>query len=79
MVRHWNRLPRDVVDAPQGFNGETGSGAEQPDLAVHVPDHCKGVEIDDLPTLKIQSFCNFLLPESLPFYTNLWFTLAFFQ
>ena len=35
VVRQWNRLPRDVVDAPipGDFQGEAGSGPGQPDLA----------------------------------------------
>ena len=38
VVRHWNRLPKDVVDA---------LSQEQPDLAVDVPVHCSGVGLDD--------------------------------
>ena len=34
VVRHWNRLARDVVDAPRDFQGKTGSGPGQADLAV---------------------------------------------
>lgn len=45
MVRHWNRLPSVVVDAPD-FQGEGGSGPGQLDLAVHVPVHCRGVGLD---------------------------------
>ena len=30
------------------FQGEAGSGPGQPDLAVHVPVHCRGAGLDDL-------------------------------
>ena len=30
------------------FQGEAGSGTEQPDVAVHVPLHGRGVGVDDL-------------------------------
>ena len=30
------------------FEGQAGPGSEQPDGAVHVPFHCKGVGLDDL-------------------------------
>ena len=33
---------------PGDFQGETGLSPGQPDLAVHVPVHCRGVGLDDL-------------------------------
>ena len=41
-VRHWHRLPREVVDAP---SLETFR-VRHPDLAVGVPVHCRGVGLD---------------------------------
>jgi len=29
------------------FQGKTGSGPEQPDLAAHVPVHCRGAGLDN--------------------------------
>jgi len=34
VVRQWNRLPRQAVDAPGDFQGEDGSGPGQPHPAV---------------------------------------------
>jgi len=36
VLRHWNRLPRDVVDdpIPEDFQCKAGSGPGQSDLAV---------------------------------------------
>ena len=31
-----------------GVQGQAGQGSEQPDLAVSVPVHCRGVVLDDL-------------------------------
>jgi len=36
------------VDAPSLIQGQTGQGSEQPDVAVGVPAHCRGVGLDDL-------------------------------
>ena len=33
---------------PGDFQGEAGSSPGQPDLAVHVPVHCRGAGQDDL-------------------------------
>jgi len=33
---------------PRDIQGQAGQGSEQPDLAVRVPVHCKGVGLDDL-------------------------------
>ena len=37
-----------VLPVPGGFQGEAISGPGQPDLAVHVSFHCRGVGLDDL-------------------------------
>jgi len=48
-VRHWNRLPRGggcpITGDAQGLAGQ---GSEQPDVAVGVPAHCRGLGLDDL-------------------------------
>jgi len=37
VVRHWHRLPGEVLDAPLGgTQGQTGWGSEQPDLVVGI-------------------------------------------
>jgi len=33
---------------PGDFQSEAGPGSEQPDVAVDVPVHCRGVGLDDL-------------------------------
>ena len=33
---------------PGGIQGQAGPSSEQPDLAVGVPVHCRGVGLDDL-------------------------------
>ena len=46
VVTHWNRLPRETVDAPslEAFKGQVGCGSEQPGLVVGDPAHSRGVE-----------------------------------
>ena len=43
VVKHWNRLPRDAVNAPGSVQGQVGWGFEQPDLVEDVPAHGRGV------------------------------------
>ena len=46
VVRCWNRLPREVVDAPSldAHPGQAGSGSGPPGLVVGNPTHDRGVE-----------------------------------
>ena len=46
VVTHWNRLPKEVVDAtiPGGIQGQAGCGSGQPGLVVGNPAHGRGVE-----------------------------------
>ena len=49
-MRHWNRLPSEVVDAPLPgrVQGQAGWGFEQPSLVGDVPAYSRGLELDDL-------------------------------
>jgi len=46
VVTHWNRLPKEAVDAPipGGIQGQAGCGSGQPGLVVGDPAHSRGVE-----------------------------------
>ena len=52
VVRHWSRLITEVVNALSleglDLQGQGERGSEQPDLAVGVPVHCRGIGLDDL-------------------------------
>ena len=46
-MTHWNRLPKEAVDAPcpEAFiSPEAGCGSGQPGLVVGDPAHSRGVE-----------------------------------
>jgi len=45
LVRHWNRLPREAVDAPPrgSVQGQAGWDFEQPGLVEGVPAHGRGI------------------------------------
>ena len=49
VVTHWNRLPKEVVDAPSlgGIQGQAGCGSGQPGLVVGDPAHSRGLKLDD--------------------------------
>ena len=46
VVKHWHRLPGEVVNAPSLETLRSGSG--HPDVAVGVPVRCRGVGLDGL-------------------------------
>ena len=50
VVMHWNRLPKEVVDAPSlpgGIQGQAGCGSGQPGLVVGDPTCSRGLKLDD--------------------------------
>ena len=44
VVTHWNRLPKEVVDAPPLEAFKAGCGSGQPSLVVGDPAHSRQVE-----------------------------------
>jgi len=50
MVKHWNWLPKEVVDAPspETFKIRLDGALSNLILVVDVPPHCRGVGLDDL-------------------------------
>ena len=43
------QVARDMVEVlSRGIQGQAGPGSEQPDLAIDVPVHCRGVGLDEL-------------------------------
>ena len=50
VVRHWNRLPSEAVDAPLpgSIQDQAGWGCEQPGLEGGVPSYSRGLELGDL-------------------------------
>ena len=47
VVTHWNRLPKEAVDAPSleaSIQGQAGCGSGQPGLLFGDPAHSRGVE-----------------------------------
>ena len=50
VVKHWHRLPREVVDAPslETFKVRLDGSLSNLILFEDVPGHCRGVGVDDL-------------------------------
>lgn len=49
MLRHWNGLPGEAVDAPslESFRARLDGALGKPDLVVGNSAHGKGLELDD--------------------------------
>ena len=81
-MTHWNRLPKEVVDAPslEAIQGQAGCGSGQPGLVVGGPAHSRGLKLDDhcgpfqprpfydsmTGTLNIQFFSTIISQHSFP-------------
>ena len=68
VVKHWNRLPREAVDAPS-LQSQVGWSSEQPGLVEDVPTHGSGVGTRwssmSLPTQTILWLCDsMILPQT---------------
>ena len=50
VVKHWHRLPREVVDAPslETFKVRLDRALSNLDLVEDIPTHCRGIGLDDL-------------------------------
>jgi len=50
VVRHWKKLPRQMVDVPipRNIPGQVGQGSEQSDLVEDAPSDSRGVGLDGL-------------------------------
>jgi len=65
---HWNRLPKEAVDAPSipgGIQGQAGCGSGQPGLLIGDPAHSRGLELDeDCGPLQPWPFCDSMILRS---------------
>lgn len=43
VAKHWNKLPRRVVNAPSSVQSKVGCGLKQPDLVKYVPNNGQGL------------------------------------
>jgi len=43
-MKHWNRLPREVMDVPSLNTFKVRLDLEQPDLAIDIPVHCRELD-----------------------------------
>lgn len=71
VVKHWHKLPGDVVDGQcfilGSVQGQEEWGSEHPDLVENVPPYCRDFVLDDLlkslPSQTILWFCDHLSPK----------------